>query len=457
MRHFPVTLVLLLALAAPASAGELAVRDGKLIVAAESQERLDVDIVQDGAESFTVYDYSGDLTPGSGCAPPPPSPTDLVFGGAEGTYDCSGAIATVDVQGGDDRDFVFLLAQVPGALRGAGGDDYLYLGAGGGSADGGPGSDSLENGDKPAQLIGGDGDDYLGSGSGADHLVGGAGADHLVGDTNYEDFETGEPAAAAAGSPDVLEGGSGNDVLDGGPGADVLDGGSGRDTAEWSAAAVSVSLNGVADDGAAGENDQVLGIENVSTGRFDDTISGDASVNQIFSGDGNDTIDPGGAFDIVESGAGDDTINARDGVQDDISCGEGADRVTADPDDYVADDCETVERAAAAAGPAPIAPAASHAVKPLRFDISARRRGGSIVVTGRVRLPAGASGCAGGGVTVRLRGLARRTKSVGTVLRANCSFVVRVRAKGRRVARVSASFAGTPNIAPASSRTVRAR
>ena len=43
-------------------------------------------------------------------------------------------------------------------------------------------------------------------------------------------------------------------------------------------------------------------------------------------------------------GSGDDRIGARDGRADEIDCGTGEDRVTADRRDEVAPNCETVER-----------------------------------------------------------------------------------------------------------------
>ena len=55
----------------------------------------------------------------------------------------------------------------------------------------------------------------------------------------------------------MLTGGEGNDVLDGGGGADTLGGGEGYDLADYSArtAPVSLTLDGAANDGEAGEQD----------------------------------------------------------------------------------------------------------------------------------------------------------------------------------------------------------
>ena len=64
---------------------------------------------------------------------------------------------------------------------------------------------------------------------------------------------------------DELDGLRGNDVLDGGAGADDLMGGAGTDTVTYAdrTAPRDVTLDGGADDGEAGEGDNVLGVENV--------------------------------------------------------------------------------------------------------------------------------------------------------------------------------------------------
>jgi Ca2+-binding RTX toxin-like protein len=59
---------------------------------------------------------------------------------------------------------------------------------------------------------------------------------------------------------------------------------------------------------------------------------------------GDDTLDGGSGADRLWGHQGDDTIRARDGVKDVIRCGQGDDRVIADEDDAVAEDCEVVLR-----------------------------------------------------------------------------------------------------------------
>jgi hypothetical protein len=57
--------------------------------------------------------------------------------------------------------------------------------------------------------------------------------------------------------------------------------------------------------------------------------------------------------DTILAGAGSDTVLAADGDTDRITCGDGNDRVVADPADIVGPDCEAVTRSAPAASPAP--------------------------------------------------------------------------------------------------------
>src|SRR5437868_2529841 len=108
----------------------------------------------------------------------------------------------------------------------------------------------------------------LNGGAGNDQLAGGRAADHL-------------------------NGGDGNDFLFPSPGADEFDGGAGVDTADYSAytASVNVTLDDAANDGAAGENDNVHStVENVTGGYGNDTITGSDADNYLQGAGGTDTI-----------------------------------------------------------------------------------------------------------------------------------------------------------------------
>jgi Ca2+-binding RTX toxin-like protein len=128
-----------------------------------------------------------------------------------------------------------------------------------------------------------------------------------------------------AGS-DTLRGSSGQirNSLDGGAGADLLAGGPGAgDVAQYALRvnAVNVSLDDVANDGEAGENDNVLSaVEDVATGSGGDTVSGSPANNDIQTGSGND---------VVFAGAGDDTVLASAGA-DQVSLGAGDDFASGD-------------------------------------------------------------------------------------------------------------------------------
>ena len=99
-------------------------------------------------------------------------------------------------------------------------------------------------------------------------LVGGAGSDQLQG----------------GAGPDTLDGGTGSDRLDGGRGADTLSGGADRDTCLYAnrTESVRVSLNNIADDGAAGENDNVRSdVEDVVAGAAVERVGAQAAVEGV--------------------------------------------------------------------------------------------------------------------------------------------------------------------------------
>jgi hypothetical protein len=159
----------------------------------------------------------------------------------------------------------------------------------------------------------------------------------------YVDAGTGNDRVSTGAGKDWLMGGDGDDTLDGGLGADVLIGGAGTDTADFSArtGSVAVTLDGTANDGQAGEGDNVSGnsIESVTGGGADDSLTGSAAANALMGGAGNDTLDGGAGGDTLDGGDGGDTMKSRDGVQDKVACGPGADSVDADAIDVVDADC----------------------------------------------------------------------------------------------------------------------
>ena len=103
--------------------------------------------------------------------------------------------------------------------------------------------------------------------------------------------------------------GAGDDTLDGKGLDDVLTGGADIDTADYDGVPDRfVSLDGAANDGAVGENDDV-DTENVTTADGNDTVVGDANANRIVSGGGDDTISGGPGADILNGGTEIDTVD----------------------------------------------------------------------------------------------------------------------------------------------------
>jgi Ca2+-binding RTX toxin-like protein len=136
---------------------------------------------------------------------------------------------------------------------------------------------------------------------------------------------------------DTINGGDGNDTLDGKGSGDILNGNADVDTVSYiQTINRNVSLDGVANDGAAGENDQVLTIENISTAGGADTLTGDGNANVLTSGAGTDTLNGGAGNDTLNGGLGADALNGGADV-DTVSYNPESRDVCVDPDG-VADD-----------------------------------------------------------------------------------------------------------------------
>jgi hypothetical protein len=336
---------------------------------------------------------------------------------------------------------------------------------------GGGGNDTLKdpNRNAPSYIAGEDGNDTIDSGEGNDELEGGSGNDTI---------DAGE-------GTDSLLGGDGDDKLNGdgytdSPSPDIIDGGPGFDSVdEWtdpsvlvSHPSISLTLDGVANDGRPGENDNLLNVEditshasgtfvlsdaaerivvwaNVATGPStivgkggndelggldqDETIDGGAGNDRITGGFGNDTLTGGPGADTVfgdDTGSycgiyscqlpfGNDTIDVRDGEADNVDCGVGTDKVVADAVDTIAPNCEQVDRAA---GPVP-SPGPGPGPGP---------SGATLTVA----------------ATAKLGSLLRRGLSLSVGCPAACNIVARLSLKGRRLgsARKALLAAGTAKL-----------
>ncbi len=130
---------------------------------------------------------------------------------------------------------------------------------------------------------------------------------------------------------DVIDTGGGTDLIDEGSalnGADTLTGGNGASdkiTYGTRTSGVSVSLDGVRNDGATGEQDDVRpSVEHITGSNFADALVGSSAANIIDGRSGPDTI---------LGQESNDTILAQDGFEDVVGCGSGIDTAQLDSRD----------------------------------------------------------------------------------------------------------------------------
>ena len=195
------------------------------------------------------------------------------------------------------------------------------------------------------------GNDSLTLGRLADVVRGGPGSDTINGDTGADELDGEE-------GNDTIRGQGSSDSLIGGPGADLLDGGGQTDTVTYAtSSAVTITVDGVANDGRAGENDNVVNVEKILTGSGNDRVTGSLDNDTLEGGSGDDVLTPGAGADVVRGQAGADIIDVRESneaVRDQVTCGIGFDQVIGDLTDSVLaatflsqpkdDVCERIER-----------------------------------------------------------------------------------------------------------------
>lgn len=150
---------------------------------------------------------------------------------------------------------------------------------------------------------------------------------------------------------DRLQGGAGNDTLHGGAGDDVFEtaakpdgkdvyaGGEGSDTVDYGkrTSPLAVSIDGQANDGEAGEHDDVqLDVEGIVGGSADDVLIGGPNDDHIHGGAGKDLIRGGPGADTLRGEDGDDVLDGEAG--DDSLYGDaGDDKITGGIGDDVLD------------------------------------------------------------------------------------------------------------------------
>ncbi|TAL41287.1 MAG: hypothetical protein EPN91_11025, partial [Salinibacterium sp.] len=156
----------------------------------------------------------------------------------------------------------------------------------------------------PCTVLGTSGDDILTGTSGADVICGLEGNDTIDG---------------GAGA-DIVDGGPGNDLLLGGTGGDYLIGGTGIDTVSYAyitdtTTPVAADLDGIRDDGTAGEQDRIRSdVENLVGSSGDDTLTGNSLTNTLDGGPGDDSLSGGAGDDIVSGDTGHDVVDGGDGT-----------------------------------------------------------------------------------------------------------------------------------------------
>jgi Ca2+-binding RTX toxin-like protein len=248
---------------------------------------------------------------------------DLAFDGRPGEND--NVHSDVENITGSPNADVLTGSAAPNEILGREGNDLLDGGPGADLLTGGAGVDTATYAGRTARVaarldgLANDGETGEGDNLQTENVVGGAGNDLLVGDGLRNTL---------AGGPgnDTLNGLGQDDVLGGGPGTDLLDAGPGSDAVTYAdhIAPVTVSLDGVANDGQAGENDDVLNAEHVIGGNGDDTLVGNASPNtlrgllgndRLFGLDGDDTLIGSEGTDFADGGPGVDHCQVESSVR----------------------------------------------------------------------------------------------------------------------------------------------
>lgn len=158
----------------------------------------------------------------------------------------------------------------------------------------GPGTD-IEN------AFGGSGQDSM-IGNGLANLLAGAGGnDTISGGLGNDSVRGGE-------GDDVLSGNQGDDDLVGGFGNDTIRGGAGVDTVLFGGTtSVVVNLSVVSAQSTGFGLDTLIGVENVTSGSGNDSLTGNGLANRLSGGAGDDLLDGGDGDDTLDGGAGIDT------------------------------------------------------------------------------------------------------------------------------------------------------
>ena len=201
------------------------------------------------------------------------------------------------------------------------------------------------------------------------------------------DLGPGSDTWSGSSGDDEVDGGPGNDGLFTSAGDDVLRGGEGFDsvTAQcWSPPVCPGHVLVIGQAPVGGD------IEELNGSGSDDRLVGDGGVNRLDGQGGDDEIVGGGGPDTIFGRSGDDEIKSRDGVIDEVVCGEGDDTVIADAFDNVAGpgDCENV-----ITGAAPITVTGGNESSTLEIRVDASPTGFTYTFTDTAPLNIAGGGC----------------------------------------------------------------
>lgn len=421
--------VVTLPAAAQAATVDLA-SDGTLNYRGASGEINSLNVRADGP-AIEVKDFAG-LT----------SRTPLCAQVTSSTVRCGVGIPRIDARLGDRNDAASIRVANPVLVDGGSGDDTYIAGASPLVSRvefrGGAGFDlaSYSNADRGVRLV----NDGL-----ANDGRTGFDQDNLQGDVEQLTGSRLDDQLTAAGRAEiccaqVLAGDQGADVLRAGAagtantvfemgrvadGSDRIIGGSGLSIVQYleRTSPVNVTLNfGGADDGEAGERDEITGgNEVVFGGQAGDVIrapAGSTAAHSLKGSAGNDAIEGAEGNDELFGGRGEDTllgnggadlILANDGESDTVGCGSGTDTAELDSRDGFDASCENRR-----VGVLRLAPKALRvkAGKPARLRLSWRHPRGWRQLA-RIELRLVHADIAVGTVTIRPRG--RRVRAAGGV------------------------------------------
>lgn len=174
--------------------------------------------------------------------------------------------------------------------------------------------------------------------SGVEHVaMVGSGARDVLDGSAYAESGCTCDMPDPANYPLTISGGSSSDWMRGGTAADTFAGGgnAGIGTGdvvsyEGRGAPIAATIDGVADDGGAGEGDNIAAdVENLVGGAAADSLTGSSAANILEGGGGSDTIFGGAGQDRIYGGRADGS-GAADGA-DTVHGGAGKDTIYPDP------------------------------------------------------------------------------------------------------------------------------